>query len=100
MREPRWKGAISSWALLAVAVGGLAPAREIRVPGDYPTIREAIDAAPEGARIHVAAGEYSENLVITKRLTLQSFTVTAASGFRSRTAIGERTRLVPSYRGG
>lgn len=34
----------------------------LNVPGDYPTIQGAIDAAPEGAVIYVAAGVYNENI--------------------------------------
>jgi hypothetical protein len=42
----------------------------IKVPDDYPTIQQAIDAAPEGAEIWVAEGGYPESLSITKGVTL------------------------------
>ncbi len=41
----------------------------IRVPEDYPTVQEAIDAA-EGTTILIAPGVYHENLVINKTLTI------------------------------
>ncbi|MCK4482771.1 PQQ-binding-like beta-propeller repeat protein, partial [Candidatus Bathyarchaeota archaeon] len=41
----------------------------IRVPEDYPTVQEAIDAA-EGTIILIAPGVYHENLVINKTLTI------------------------------
>lgn len=42
----------------------------ICVPGDYPTIQEAIDSAEEGDTIIVRDGTYIENVKVNKRLTL------------------------------
>jgi parallel beta-helix repeat protein len=42
----------------------------IRVPEDYPTIQQAIDAATSGATISIAVGTYNETLIINKTLTL------------------------------
>ncbi len=42
----------------------------IRVPADYPTIQEAIDAAPAESVISVSPGIYHENLTINKTLTV------------------------------
>ena len=41
-----------------------------KVPDDYSTIQEAVDAAAEGDEIWVAAGDYAENLSITKGIAL------------------------------
>ncbi|MFN8373760.1 MAG: right-handed parallel beta-helix repeat-containing protein [Anaerolineae bacterium] len=43
----------------------------LHVPADYPTIAAAIDAAPNGAVIVIASGEYDESLTITRPLTLR-----------------------------
>lgn len=45
-------------------------ASTIVVPGDYPTIQAAVDAAPPGATIKVRNGTYTEQLVLAKDLTL------------------------------
>jgi parallel beta-helix repeat protein len=43
----------------------------IKVPDDFPTIQEAINAAENGNTILVAEGVYYENIVIDKSLTLR-----------------------------
>jgi serine protease len=47
-----------------VAAAATAATKSISVPGDYPTIQAAVDAAPAGATIHVAPGTYPEQVVI------------------------------------
>ncbi|MBC8224205.1 S8 family serine peptidase [Candidatus Bathyarchaeota archaeon] len=44
--------------------------RVIHVPGDYPTIQEAVDAADHNDTIVVGPGTYQENVFITKNLTI------------------------------
>lgn len=47
-------------------------AREtIKVPTDFPTIQDAVDAACPGDTIEVESGSYRENVDVYKRLTLQ-----------------------------
>ena len=43
---------------------------EIAVPGDYPTLAAAIEGAPDGATIRLATGQYEEEIVVTRPLTI------------------------------
>jgi parallel beta-helix repeat protein len=46
-------------------------AKLFRVPGEYSMIAEALAAAPDGATIEVAPGEYAEKLVIERPVVLR-----------------------------
>ncbi len=61
----------------------------LRVPQEFPTIQAAVDAAPQGATILIAPGNYRENVTITKSLTLQG-------AERGRTSISGREELKPA----
>jgi parallel beta-helix repeat protein len=78
---------LSSLTLLQV------PARAkqeiIRVPADYPTIQQAINAAVSGSIILVTNGTYYEHLVVNKTLTLigQDKATTIIDGNKTGTVV-------------
>lgn len=58
--------ASSGWSVTLMS----ADPTTIRVPDDYPTIQEAINAASPGDTIQVAAGTYYERVTVNKTVTL------------------------------
>ena len=71
--------------ILVLAIAGFSSAAVIRVPGDYPTIQEAIDAAVDGDTVSVAEGTYEENIVLKSNVDVigigaEMTTITASEG--------------------
>ncbi len=77
-------------AVLLLAVAPLAHGAVLPVPGSFPTIQAAMDAAGPGDEIVVAAGTYEEQVVITEDVTLtgagQGLTIILAPAFMPHTA--------------
>ena len=66
-------GTRTALAALLLGCPNLQPAgaAAIRVPGDYPTIQAAVDAAASGDEIRIAAGTFTEQVSIrSKNLNL------------------------------
>ena len=62
-----------SLAILFLGLGAatFATAADLNVPADYPTIQAAVDAAHSNDTIHIAAGVYAGQVLISnKSLTL------------------------------
>jgi hypothetical protein len=64
-------GGVTASDELTVTVRDFA-ASVLRVPGDYPTIQAALDAAPVHGLVLVSPGTYNENVIIRRTLTLAS----------------------------
>ena len=69
---------LSGFLLISTVV----QAATINVPGDYPTIQQAINAANLDDTINVATGTYQEDIAINKSLTLQGAGKTATTILR------------------
>ena len=61
----RSQTALAGLALMVSAVSGSAAV--LHVPADYPTIQGAVDAAASGDEIRIAAGTYTEQVVIASK---------------------------------
>jgi len=79
--------------LIGVAAGVLALNRRdqainlIKVPGDYPSIQAAINAAKVGDIIQVGTGIYAENVILDRAVTLTALTFDAANPANNTTVI-------------
>lgn len=95
-------------ALLAIVLGAQAieafrefsGATVLKVPGQYPTIQAAIDAAAPGNIIRVSEGIYRENLTLNKPVTLIGETFDEINPANNRVVIdgggGAATILIPT----
>lgn len=72
---------------IQIAGGGAAGGSLIRVPNDYLTIQEAIDAAKPGDIIQVTAGIYQENITLDKAVSLVAQTFDEIDPVRNTTII-------------
>ncbi len=72
---------------IQMAGGGAAGGSLIRVPNDYLTIQEAIDAAKPGDIIQVTAGIYQENITLDKPVSLIAATFDEIDPVRNSTII-------------
>ena len=50
---------------------GRGDGRVLTVPGEYPSIMAAIEAAPDGAVVEIAPGRYTETVTVTRPLKLR-----------------------------
>lgn len=72
---------------IQMAGGGGAGGSLIKVPNDYLTIQEAIDAAKPGDIIQVTAGIYQENITLNKPVSLIAATFDEIDPVRNTTII-------------
>ncbi len=70
----RWSAMLAALLVLAgLSLGGATFAQTVwHVPGDFPSIQAAVDAASDGDEIVVAPGVYRENLALGKDVYLRS----------------------------
>jgi hypothetical protein len=63
----------------------------------YPTISQAVSGAPAGSTIYICPGTYAEQVVITKKMTLEGV---AGNGNAGSTASGSNNPVIVSPAGG
>lgn len=63
--------AVAGMLVMGMTAAGIATAADRRVPGDYPTIQAAVDAAVNDDTIRIAPGIYAEQVeIVSKTLTV------------------------------
>lgn len=101
--------AVAAGVAIAVSLAVLGPHRgrskpalsagttaALKVPSQYPTIQAAVDAARSGETIDVAGGSFSQQVTISKNLTLKgtgtgSTTIGAPKSLAARPIAGQRS---------
>jgi len=78
-------------AVFVLALTFSSRAAVIHVPADYPTIQGAVDGAVSGDEIQIAAGVYTEQVVITNK----SLTLSGSPGAVLRATTGMQQSLMP-----
>ncbi len=76
LRDSLSPGSVGRWCVGLLALSAVAAADVLDVPGDFPTIQEAIDAAVAGDEVVVAPGVYNEKIDFQGK----AITVRCASG--------------------
>ncbi len=92
----KWKPALGS---LLLACGG-AHAADLLVPGEYPTVQDAIDASVDGDVILVSAGTYAPITIFGKDLTIRGVdgaAVTTIDGGGSQVLINQSGNTFVTY---
>jgi len=93
---------LTRFAAIGIAVGLLTTSVQgaiIQVPGDYPTIQQAVDAAVSGDEIQVAAGIYSDPTHVAGAGDATLCCVILKSGIRLRGAGLGQTTIDAAYSG-
>lgn len=84
-----------AWITIVIIMGALCSGATLHVPGDYPTIQEALDAASTGDTVLVASGTYREPLLWPdlETLTLEGETQAAEVLVRGTNTARALTRV-------
>ena len=76
--------------VLLCGLGAYCPAVERHVPGEYPTIQKAIDAAQDGDIVLVQRGTYNESLRFRgKAITVRAADLGGGEALRKTTIVGQ-----------
>ncbi len=75
--------------LLALGIAGVVAAADLHVPGDHPSISEAVIASEPGDTIHVGPGTWEESLTYSGK----DITIISVAGPGKTTITGERTAV-------